>query len=320
MREITFLKERANKWQDFEKMLQQKNTNPNEMAGLFIELTDDLSYARTHYPSSKTTQYLNDLAARTHQTIYKNKKESGSRFFHFWKKEVPLALYACRKQLLLSFVLFALFAVLGFISELANEDFVRAILGDTYVDATIERIKQGNPLGIYAEGKPLDMFLEITLNNILVSFYVYVFGLLCSFGTAFQLLKNGLMLGAFHAFFLKYHLLAKSLLVVWVHGTFEISAIIIAGSAGFTLGNSLLYPGTYTRIDSFKIGAKKSVKIVVGIIPVFIIAGFLESFVTRYTQMPLYVSLLIITSSWCFVLGYFIIYPFYLEKNIKHEY
>ena len=315
MREITFLKDQSNKWQDFEKLLGEKNANPQQLAGLFIEVTDDLSYARTHYPASKTTQYLNGLAARVHQEIYKNKKENRGRFFSFWKTEVPLMMYTYRKQLLLSFFLFAIFTLLGFISELYDENFVRFVIGDAYVDATIERIKKGNPLGIYGEGGQTDMFFRITLNNIFVSFTVFVMGLLFSFGTAYQLFKNGIMLGAFQGFFWKYNLFAKSILVVWIHGTFEISAIIIAGAAGFVLGNSILYPGTYKRIESLKTGAKNSLKIIVGIVPVFIVAGFLESFVTRYTGMPLGLSLFIIFGSLAMVIGYFVLYPMYLYKK-----
>ena len=79
MREITFLKEQSNKWQEFEKLLNEKHANPKKLAALFIEVTDDLSYARTHYPTSKTAQYLNGLAARVHQEIYKNKKETDGK-------------------------------------------------------------------------------------------------------------------------------------------------------------------------------------------------------------------------------------------------
>lgn len=319
MKEITFLKDRSGKWEEFEKLLQQKQTNPRELAGLFIEVTDDLSYSRTHYPKSKTTQYLNGLAARVHQEIYKNKKENRGRIWAFWKTEVPLSMARYHKQLFLSFFIFMACALLGFVSEMYDEDFVRLIVGDAYVDETIQRIRDGNPLGIYGEGEQTSMFFMITINNIFVSFRVFAMGLLFSFGTGFELFRNGVMLGAFHGFFWRYHLLAKSLLVVWIHGTFETSAIIIAGAAGFVLGNSLLFPGTYRRVDSFKLGALNSLKIVVGIVPVFIVAGFLESFITRYTNMPLWLSLVIILGSLFFVLWYFVLYPVMLSRKLTNQ-
>jgi uncharacterized membrane protein SpoIIM required for sporulation len=319
VKEITFLKERAVKWEEFEKMLKEKHTNPRELAGLFIEVTDDLSYSRTHYPKSKTTQYLNGLAARVHQEIYKNKKENRGRILSFWKTEVPLSMAKHQRQLFLAFFIFALCCTIGFISEVYDENFVRLIIGDAYVDQTIQRIRDGNPLGIYGEGEQGSMFFLITINNIYVSFKVFAMGLLFSFGTGYELFRNGIMLGAFHGFFWRYHLLGKSLLVVWIHGTFEISAIILAGAAGFVLGNSLLFPGTYRRLDSFKIGAVNSLKIVVGVVPIFIVAGFLESFITRYTHMPLWLSLFIILGSLFFVIWYFVLYPLMLSKKTTNQ-
>jgi len=319
VKEITFLKDRSGKWEEFEKLLKEKQPNPRELAGLFIEVTDDLSYSRTHYPKSKTTQYLNGLAARVHQEIYKNKKENRGRILSFWRTEVPLTMAKHQKQLFLSFFVFALCSLLGFVSEMYDENFVRLILGDYYVDETIERIRKGNALGIYGESDQGSMFFMITINNIFVSFRVFAMGLLFSFGTGYELFRNGVMLGAFHAFFWRYHLLGKSLLVVWIHGSFEISAIILAGAAGFVLGNSLLFPGTYRRIDSFKIGAINSLKILIGVIPIFIVAGFLESFVTRYTSMPLWLSLFIILGSLAFVLWYFVIYPLLLSRKLTNQ-
>ena len=88
MKEITFLKENNEKWKLFENMLNNKSmANPDQLADYFIQLTDDLSYARTHFSSSNTAKYLNQLAARAHQEIYKNKKESKHRIIYFWKYE-----------------------------------------------------------------------------------------------------------------------------------------------------------------------------------------------------------------------------------------
>ena len=124
---------------------------------------------------------------------------------------------------------------------------------------------------------------------------------------------------AFQYFFYAKGLLLQSVLVIWIHGTLEISAIIIAGCAGLVMGNSILFPGTYSRGTSFINGAKQGVKIVIGLVPVFIVAGILESFVTRYSQMPLWLSLSIIGSSLLFIIGYFIVYPIYLNKLSNNE-
>jgi uncharacterized membrane protein SpoIIM required for sporulation len=95
---------------------------------------------------------------------------------------------------------------------------------------------------------------------------------------------------------------------------------VIAGAAGIILGNSILFPKTFTRMQSIMRGAKDGIKIMVGLIPVFIVAAFFEGFVTRHTEMPLFGSLLILGGSLAFVIFYYIIYPIRLHrKAIAHE-
>ena len=318
MKEITFLKQNVERWESYEASLTKgEPIPPAQVTDMFVELTDDLSYARSNFPGSKTTSYLNRLAALIHQNVYRNKKEGHGRILRFWTSELPSLFGKYHRLLLVSFIIGLIGAALGFVSELYDEAFVRTILGNNYVDTTIERIKKGNPLGIYGEMPSYFMYFYITLNNIRVSFMVFAFGMLFSYGTAFFLLYNCIMLGAFFGMFYKYDVLGKALKVVWIHGTLEISAIVIAACAGFVLGNSFMFPGTYSRLESFKRGAKDGIKIIVGLIPVFMCAGFLESYITRYTEMPLWLSLLIILGSLVFLIWYFIILPFLL-KNKDH--
>ncbi|MFN8397404.1 MAG: stage II sporulation protein M, partial [Bacteroidia bacterium] len=286
---------------------------PDKIAELFIEVTDDLAFARTHYPGSTTTQYLNGLAGQLHQAIVKNKKVKSSAFFNFWTTELPEIMFATRHKLLYAFTIFMVAVVIGALSTNYDINFVRSILGDNYVDHTIENIENGEPLGIYAEGGEIDMFLAITVNNIKVSMFAFVAGLLLSVGTALILFQNGIMVGAFFSFLFQYGFAKETLLTVFIHGTLELSAIVIAGSAGFQVGHSILFPGTYSRLESLKQGALRGVKIVLGLIPVFIAAGFLEGFVTRHTEMPAVASLAIIVGSAAFISYYFIIYPMQLQ-------
>ena len=293
----------------------KENMDTDKLASLFIELTDDLSYSRTFYPESKTTQYLNSLTAKVHQSIYKNKKERKERFIQFWKYEGPLLFYKHRMKMIVSLSIFFLSMLIGVVSSAGDSGFVRLIMGDSYVNMTLENIDKGDPLAVYKQMNGVDMFLGITFNNIRVSFIAFMLGLLISFGTAWILMSNGIMLGAFQYFFHVHDLLFESILVIWIHGTLEISAIIIAGAAGLVLGNSILFPGTFSRRESLRRGAKDGLKIVVSLVPIFIMAGFLESFVTRYTEMPVPVSLTIIIGTLSFVIWYFFIYPIRVYHN-----
>lgn len=320
MREAQFIQQNRDKWKDFELILDtNKRVHPDKLANLFIHITDDLAYSRTYFPKSQTTTYLNSIAGRLHQKIYKNKKESKGRFITFWTHEVPLTIAKHQKVLLYTLLFFVTFSLIGALSAAHDENFVRLILGDRYVNMTIDNIKEGDPMGVYKKDDMLGMFFRITWNNIRVSFLAFAAGLFFSIGTIYVLFKNGIMLGSFQYFFYTYGLLQESFLTIWIHGTLEISAIVIAGAAGMVMGNSLLFPGTYSRLQSLQMSAREALKIIVGLVPIFIIAGFLESFVTRHTELPDIIRLFIILISLGIILFYFGYYPRVVAARVKKE-
>jgi len=312
MREVVFVQKNQDKWVQFEK---KPPADADQMAATFIELTDDLSFARTFYPNSGTERYLNQLAGKYYLDLYKNRKQSYKRLITFWKTELPLMFYSAHRQLLHSFLIFSVAILVGAFSSANDETFVRLILGDSYVNMTIENIEKGDPMAVYKFANADFMFLRIMVNNIKVAFFAFTAGIFLSIGTIFVLFYNGVMLGSFQYFFFQHGVLKESLLSVWIHGTLEISAIIIAGCAGLILGKSILFPGTYSRMESFWMGVRRGVKIVAGLVPVFIMAALLESFVTRHTGIPTWLSLMIIGGSAVFIIFYFIIYPFFLNKR-----
>ena len=314
MREAVFIKQNTGRWKQYET---EPAKNPDELAERFIQLTDDLAFSRTFYPASQTTDYLNALTAKMHQAIYKNKKEKKNRFILFWKYELPFLFKQYHRQLFFSFLIFAGSCFIGALSAAYDDTFVRLILGDGYVNQTLQNIRNGDPMAVYKSAGETEMFFSITINNIYVSFLAFVSGVFLSLGTFLALFRNGIMLGAFQYFFYQQGVLTESLLSIWIHGALEISAIVIAGCGGFVMGNSILFPKTYSRMESFKKGAKDGLKIAIGLVPIFITAGFLESFVTRHTEMPLWLSLFIILFSFGFILFYFIFYPLMLHARNK---
>lgn len=316
MTEIVFIKNNADKWKKFETQLSNRqDVNPDELAELYIELTDDLSYSKTFFPKSKITHYLNALTAKAHHTIYKNRKEESGRFKKFWTEEIPLVVFQSRKHIGYSFIIFMTAVLIGAVSSAYDEGIPRLILGDSYVNMTIENIKKGDPMGVYGSRDEIFSFASITFNNIRVSFYAFVMGIFFSVGTGYMIIQNGIMLGAFQYFFYRYDVLFSSVVAIWIHGTLEITAIIIAGGAGLVLGNSFLFPGTYSRLVSFRKGASQGSKLVFGLIPIFITAGFLEGFVTRHYQVTPYLGLSIIGISSVFILYYFV----YLPKKMSEK-
>ena len=326
MREALFIKKNAQKWNEYQYL---QTEDPDQMADRFITLLDDLSYAKTFYPHSKVTRWINSLAVSIYQTIYQNRKQRFSRLVTFWQYELPLMFRKHHRMFLYTFLFFLLLFAMGVLSSMKDEEFVKGVLGEDYVAMTEENIEKGDPFGVYSSESRFAMWVQIAFNNIKVGFLMVAGGILVGLGTLYVFFQNGIMIGSFQYMFFAKGLGWQSVLVIWIHGTLEIAGMIIEACAGFMMAKSILFPGTFTRWVSFKRGVKDAMKICVSLIPITILAAFLESYITRLssaafdkttnTSLPLPVSISILAVSFLFIVWYFVIYPIRLERRIKKD-
>lgn len=317
MREIYFIKQNKEKWLGIEQVIQGKiKKNPDDLSSLYINLINDLSFAQTYYPKSNTTVYLNHLSSQIFQKVYKTKRVEQNKLLHFFSTEVPLLVYQYKRYLLYSFLFFILFTSIGVISAIYDKEFVNIILGDSYVNTTIENIKEGNAVGVYQSGSTWGSTIGIIFNNIGVGAKLYLYGFFGGVGSLYALLSNSVMLGSFQYFFYDYGALGDSARGIWLHGVFEIFAMVVEAMCGLILGASILFPKTYSRINSLKIGLKDSFKIFISTIPFTICAGIIEGYVTRHAlEMPIILNFIIIFGSLAIVIFYYFVYPKFIYKK-----
>lgn len=318
MREVAFIKQNKEKWLDFEQAIfGRTKKNPDEMASLYVHLVNDLSFAQTYYPKSKTVVYLNYLASQIYQKIYKTKRTEKNKLVAFFAWEVPLLLHQYRRYLLYSFLFFFLFVAIGVLSGKYDPDFARLVMGDHYVNMTLENIKDGNPVAVYKTGSNWGSAFGITFNNLRVGMMCYVYGIFAGVGTLYIMLQNCIMLGSFQYFFYEQGVFWESVRGIWIHGSMEIFAIVIEAAAGLILGASILFPKTYSRINSLKIGFKNSFKIFISTFPFTIAAGLLEGFITRYSkEMPNWLNVFIILGTLSLISFYYLIFPKIVYKKM----
>src|SRR5690606_9521729 len=227
MREVAFIRQNKEKWLSFEKALKSRGEHSAEaLADGYISIMNDLSYARTFYPKSKTVIFLNDLAALAYQRIYKTKRQKKNRLKKFFQTDVPLLMYRYRTQVALACAIFITAVAIGAVSARAEPDFVRLILGDQYVNMTLQNIETGNPMAVYESGSQWGGFIAITINNIRVGVLCFVLGVTAGLGTFYVSLQNGIMVGAFQYFFFEKGVFWQSVRSIWIHGAMEIFAII----------------------------------------------------------------------------------------------
>ncbi len=319
LKERQFIKQSAKKWKNFELDINGANQNPKKTSKLFVQITDDLSYARTFYPNRMVRKYLDGVSQVLLQRITKAERSTFSTFLSFWLTTLPLALYKSRRALTISTLIFFSAMAVGVLSSMYEPDFARVILGDYYVNMTESNIEKNDPMAVYKEFNELDGFLEITINNIRVALITFMTGVLYAVGTLLIMIYNGIMVGAFQYFFIERGLFWESFLTIWQHGTLEISAIIIAGGAGITMGKGLIYPKVYSRLQSFKVSGRQGLIVFLGTVPLFIIAGFIEGFLTRATDLSPFIRISVIVVSLFFILYYYSWYPRFVHKNTFQE-
>ncbi len=325
MKETTFIEQNKEKWSRFERVYASTVNEPEELSDLYMDITDDLSYAQTFYKRRTVRVYLNQLAQMVYTGVHKQKGESLKKFFTVWQKSLPLEIYRSRKHLLFALIAFLIYTAIGVITTEIDNDFPRIVLGDGYVNMTIENIQKGNPLGVYemgakTRGDQMAMFIQITTNNMKVAFLTFFVGFFFTFGTHILMFYNGVMLGSFQYFFYLKGLLITSFLGIWIHGAFEISAIVLAAGAGITAGNGWLFPKSYTRIQSLQLSTKRGLKIMMSLVPFIIAAGFLESYVTaNYQDLADWSKWTLILLSFGIILFFYVIYPMYIARKYPEE-
>jgi hypothetical protein len=192
MRETRFIEKNKLKWNEFEVLLKSDSIHPDDLQRMYVQITDDLSFARTFYPNRSVRVYLNYLAQRILSHLNKTKKSPAQSFINFWKNDLPLMVWEARWEFMLSLGIFLLAVAIGVVSTMIDADFPRQILGDDYVNMTLENIQKGDPMAVYKGGSSLGSSLGITANNIFVALKVFVSGILAGIGSIVIMLQTGI--------------------------------------------------------------------------------------------------------------------------------
>jgi RND family efflux transporter MFP subunit len=297
----TFIRKKKPLWDELEQVLRRKTRGRHALKREDLEklgrdyraVTSDLAYARARYPEDQVTGYLNQLVARTHAHVYRRKRNDLGRIYRFYLYGFPRLFRATGTYTLVSFLVVALFGYMGYAACSLEPELIRTLLSDGYVDMTERNIMEGTPLAVYGSGPSPILSSFVMSNNILVTFNAFALGILFGAGTLYVLAANGLMLGAFFQLFHLHGMLPRALSTVMIHGTIELTCVIIAGGAGLHFGKALLFPGSYLRREALQLYGARAIKLVLGVVPLLVIAGVLEGFVTPQ-EPPTAVRLVII--------------------------
>ena len=242
---------------------------------LYQKAAQHLSYSQTYYPDEETTGYLNELVGKAHNMLYQDQTSSLQQLKQFFGSSFIQLFTEQWKAVLIAMALFMLGGIGAFLSVVQDPMHMYAILPEQ-ISTAIDPEQLG---GEGAVNSPV-MSASIMSNNIRVAILAFASGITFGILTVYLLIYNGIIVGALAAFFWHYGRSYDFWAFIVPHGIIELLAIFIAGGAGLLMGYKLLVPGKYPRSYQLKQQALRSVKLFLGTIPLFIIAGIIEGYIT----------------------------------------
>ncbi len=279
-----FIESRRPRWEKLEATIQSLDRgrlSSSELIGLmrlYREATADLARLQTFQNQEgledDLNTYLNQLVARAYSQIYRSSPPRMASLLGFLRSDFPAAFRESLLWTLLALGLFTLGLAYGFITAISDTSFVALIVPPSL----IQKVEGGEVwFDSILAAKPLASSWIMT-NNISVSFLAFALGMTFGLGTLYLMAFNGLMVGTLAGLCYTHGLSVPFWSFVLPHGVIELTAIFIAGGAGFLLGGALLFPGDLPRKDALLKRARQAGRLILGCVPLLVIAGIVEAF------------------------------------------
>jgi uncharacterized membrane protein SpoIIM required for sporulation len=249
-----------------------------ELGWRYRQATADLAQARRDFPTDPVTRYLNDLVERAHRMIYGRRHRILSAIGGFYAVTFPRLFHATFRYTLTAFLLFLTAFAVSYIATLVQPSLAEAFVPGG--SGVIDTIKQGQTwFDVPPDQRPYVSSFIMT-NNIRVTLLCFAGGVLVGIPTVLVLLQNGLQIGAIAGLTQVYGIHGALWSFVSAHGFLELSVIFISGGAGLCVAHGILRPGLLTRRESVARAGRAATLLACGCVPLLMIAGTLEGFVS----------------------------------------
>ncbi len=243
---------------------------------MYRQVAADLAKVREDSSSQRVAGYLNQLLGRAHNLIYMGRRVAPAGIIPFFRHTFPQTFRQTIDYTALAMAIFTAAGLIGLLASLADPAFQRYFLGPE-MSATIDRREMWTHSVVAI--KPLAASWIMT-NNITVCFAEFALGITAGIGTIYLLLTNGLLIGVIGAACWQGGMSGQLWSFVAPHGVLELPAIFIAGGAGLLIARGILFPGNLSRRDSLVFYGGQAGRLILGIVPILVIAGTIEGFIS----------------------------------------
>ncbi|MCP4007829.1 MAG: stage II sporulation protein M [bacterium] len=284
-----------------------RTADTKDFPRLYRRVCQDLALARDRRFGARLVDLLNELTLRGHRHLYEARVRRANGIRRFVVGEFPRAVRAEWKLVLLASLLFYGSGVVTGWLVYDNPDLVYSFISADQIEEIESMYRPGNhPIGDRGSDDDVAMFGFYIWNNVSIAFRTFASGLFFGVGTLFVLISNGLFLGIVATHLAQVGSSSTFFPFVIGHGAFELTAIVLAGVAGLRLGLSLLAPGPFSRLQSLRRAARRSLLIVYGVGGMLFIAALIEAFWSPNTVFPPTVKYTVGVVFWLLVGSYFV--------------
>src|SRR6266849_6824801 len=281
---IRWLEKRKPYWARLEQLVQRSSrgvaalshSESQELGLLYRQTASDLATVREDAANQQLAAYLNQLLGRSHNLIYMGHKPKVSGIVRFYTETYPAVFRETLLQTLLALAIFAAAGLAACIITIHDPGFAHRLLGPHMME-TIEQRKMWTDSIVTI--KPVASS-GIMTNNLSVAFSSFALGITAGLGTIWMMIMNGLLIGVIGAATWRAGMAVQLWSFVAPHGVLELPAIFIAGGAGLEIARGMLFPGLLPRRESLARAGGRAARLVLGIVPMLIVAGIIEGFVS----------------------------------------
>jgi uncharacterized membrane protein SpoIIM required for sporulation len=279
-----FIKQHRNDWDQLEQTINKMTKRKKQLTPetidqfqlLYQKVSHQLSVSQTYFPQDEVALYLNNLVSKAHNVLYRDQATSFYQMKRFFGHTFIHLFLEQRKFVLIAMLLFTIGAVGGYMSVINDPLHLYTLLGPEFVEG-IDPDNLGESDGEI--NSPL-MSTTIMTNNIQVAILAFAGGITFGLFTIYVLISNGILIGALAAVFWQHGKFYEFWAYIVPHGMIELTAIFIAGGSGLLMGYKMLVPGPYPRSFQLKRHGLRSVQLILGTVPLFVIAGIIEGYIT----------------------------------------
>lgn len=249
---------------------------------LYRSVCADLATAEAARYSAPMVEYLLGLTAAAHGVVYgphardRADREEGSAR-RAWLFAFPRAVRRRKGAMLLATALFFVPLAIGFALTLLDPTFAFRIVPEAMLRPLAEAYKVGFDAG-RGPGEDSMMAGFYVYNNVSIALRCFALGIFAGLGSALYLVQNGVSIGAILGYVASQGAGDNALTFIVGHGSLELSAIVLAGGSGLSLGWSLVAPGDLPRITSLQRRAREILVIVAGAAVMLVLAAAIEGF------------------------------------------